>query len=147
MECKVCGTSLKFEAHDNYVCFDCYCAMDLLRHEEEVQKKTSDEEEQECIPVPTPSHLVVIVITAGLLTAGVNMATNCVNCGKDVDTLAKRRHRCVKVKVKVDDTTEQEGLRAFWKIQYTLSSKKRSRRVCRIAVSRANDRQKPVNRV
>jgi len=27
------------------VCFDCYCAMDLLRHEEEVQKKTSDEEE------------------------------------------------------------------------------------------------------
>ena len=71
MECKVCGTSLKFEAHDNYVCFDCYCAMDLLRHEEEIQKKTSDEEEQECIPVPTPSHLVVIAITGGLLTAGV----------------------------------------------------------------------------
>ena len=45
MECKVCGTSLKFEAHDNYVCFDCYCVMDLVRHEEEVQKKTSDEEE------------------------------------------------------------------------------------------------------
>lgn len=40
----MCGTSLKFEAHDNYVCFDCYCAMDLLRHEEEVQKKTSDDE-------------------------------------------------------------------------------------------------------
>jgi transcription elongation factor Elf1 len=45
MECKVCGTSLKFEAHDNYVCFDCYCVMDLVRHEQEMQKKTSDEEE------------------------------------------------------------------------------------------------------
>ena len=44
------------------------------------------------------------------------MATNCVKCGREVDTLAKRRHRCVKVKVKVVDTTEQEGLRAFWKI-------------------------------
>ena len=58
MECKVCGTSLKFEAHDNFVCFDCYCVMDLARHEEEIQKKTFDEEEQECIPVPTPSHLL-----------------------------------------------------------------------------------------
>ena len=118
MECKECGTSLQFEAHENSICFDCYCRMDLVVHEE-LQKKngiTSDEEEQECIPVPTPSHLVVIVITAGLLTAGVSMATHCVNCGKDVDTLAKRRHRCVNVKVKVVDTTEQEGLRAFWKI-------------------------------
>lgn len=45
MECKGCGTSLKFEAHDNYVCFDCYCEMDLAQHEVEMQKKTSDEEE------------------------------------------------------------------------------------------------------
>lgn len=44
------------------------------------------------------------------------MATNCVKCGRDVDTLAKRRHRCVKVKVKVKDDTFQEGLRAFWRI-------------------------------
>ena len=29
------------------------------------------------------------------------MATTCSKCGRDVDTLAKRRHRCVKVKVKV----------------------------------------------
>lgn len=31
----------------------------------------------------------------------------CSKCGKEVDTLAKRRHRCVKVKVKVVDFTNQ----------------------------------------
>ena len=76
MECKGCGTSLKLEAHDNFICFDCYCEMDLAQYELEMQKKTSDEEEQVAFLLdshlkPTPSHLVVIVITVGLLTAGV----------------------------------------------------------------------------
>ncbi len=29
------------------------------------------------------------------------MATHCIKCGREVDTLAKRRHSCVKVKVNV----------------------------------------------
>jgi transcription elongation factor Elf1 len=47
MECKVCGTSLQFEAHENSICFDCYCRMDLVVHEETLKKNgiTSDEEE------------------------------------------------------------------------------------------------------
>ena len=31
------------------------------------------------------------------------MATSCSKCGRTVDTLAKRRHRCVKVKMKVKE--------------------------------------------
>lgn len=70
MECKECGTCLDREAHDNYICFDCWCLMDLAHHEE-LQKKNS-EEEQDCIPItPTPSHLGEFVDTAGRLTAGV----------------------------------------------------------------------------
>ena len=44
MECKECGTSLASEAHDNFICFDCYCRMDLAEHEE-LQKKNDSEEE------------------------------------------------------------------------------------------------------
>jgi hypothetical protein len=35
------------------------------------------------------------------------MATQCSKCGRDVNTLAKRRHRCVKVKLKVDPIGSQ----------------------------------------
>ncbi len=35
------------------------------------------------------------------------MATQCSKCGRDVNTLAKRRHRCVKVKQKVVPTGSQ----------------------------------------
>ena len=70
MECVECGTNTDREVTDRGICFDCYCKLDLLAYEE-LQKKNS-EEEQVCIPTsPTPSHLGEIVITAGLLTAGV----------------------------------------------------------------------------
>ena len=47
MECRECGTSLNYEAHENSICFDCYCRMDLVVHEEALKKNgiTSDEEE------------------------------------------------------------------------------------------------------
>jgi len=55
MECKECGTSVDREAHENFICFDCYCRLDLEYQEsadaaaEEVRlflaKKNSDEEE------------------------------------------------------------------------------------------------------
>jgi len=44
MGCKECGISLAGEAHQDRICFDCYCRMDLAVHEE-LQKKNSSEEE------------------------------------------------------------------------------------------------------
>ena len=35
MKCKECSTNIEREAHDNYICFDCYCRLDLLQYEEE----------------------------------------------------------------------------------------------------------------
>ena len=70
MECKECGTSVDKEAHDNYICYDCWCRLDLIVHEE-LQKKNSEEEQVMHSYLPTPSHLGEFVITAGLLTAGV----------------------------------------------------------------------------
>ena len=45
MECQECGTSLRLEAHQNRVCFDCWMDLDYQQHLIELQKKTSDEEE------------------------------------------------------------------------------------------------------
>lgn len=70
MGCKECGISLTGEAHQDRICFDCYCRMDLAVHEE-LTKKNDSEEEQVCIPCPTPSHLGEFVHIAGPLTAGV----------------------------------------------------------------------------
>ena len=73
MECKECGTSVANQVHENYICFDCYCLLSLADHEAEVQKKTSEEEEQG-IPFvfgePTPSHPGVIAIIVGHSTVG-----------------------------------------------------------------------------
>ena len=45
MECKECGIDIRYEVHENYICFDCFCQMDTKSYEEEIQKKTSVEEE------------------------------------------------------------------------------------------------------
>ena len=72
MKCEMCGTSVAREAHDRGICFDCYCRMDLQAYEEH-QKKNDllNSEEEQVLRSPTPSHLGEIVITAGLLIAGV----------------------------------------------------------------------------
>ena len=47
MECKECGTSLTYEAHENNICFDCYCRMDLVVHEETLKKNNITNSEEE----------------------------------------------------------------------------------------------------
>ena len=47
MECKECGTNVEREAHDNGICFDCYCQMDLRSYEEHQKKNYTLNSEEE----------------------------------------------------------------------------------------------------